>query len=128
MITTFKSPEEIAKACNIALKARLYVSGWRLSGCLVDARRFALVEKSYGIRRSNYTIAIKFVDGVAAALAFNDPYEEPTVMAFCAEKHRRNGYAFECVKALNVRGEFTSEIGLTCSANLWSKFKNAEVR
>ena len=122
MIKVYNTPAGIAEAVSLALKNRLYVSGWQLSGCLVQARAEALWLKSCGAKRIQYMIALKFVDGIPVAIAFHDPNHLPSMMSFCAVKHRRNGFAYECVAATKIQ-KFTASIGLTSSANLWSRFK-----
>lgn len=121
MIKVYNTPAGIAEAISLALKNRLYVSGWDLSSCLVQARAEALWLKSCGSRRIQYVIALKFVDEVPVAIAFHDPNYLPSMMSFCASKHRRNGFATECVTATKIK-KFTAAIGLTSSVRLWSKF------
>lgn len=122
MIKIYKTPAEIIEACTLALKNRLYVSGWQLSRRLVEARRTAALEKAYGRLFSNFKIALKFIHGVPVAISLHDPMYHPTVMAFCAVAHRRNGYAAGCVNALQLDGKFTASIGLEHSRSLWKKF------
>ena len=126
MIRTYNTPAGIAEAVSLALKNRLYVSGWQLSGRLVQARAEALWLKSCGAKRIQYMIALKFVDGIPVAIAFHDPNHLPTMMSFCAVKHRRNGFASACVAATKIQ-KFTASIGLASSSSLWSKFKVARI-
>ena len=121
MIKVYTTPARIAEAASLALKNRLYVSGWQLSGCLVQARADALWLKSCGARTIQYVIALKFVDGVPVAIAFHDPNHRPSMMTFCTVKHRRNGFAAACVTGTKIQ-KFTAAIGLTESIRLWSKF------
>lgn len=121
MIKVYNTPAGIVEAVNMALKNRLYVSGWQLSGCLVQARAEALWLKSCAAKRIQYVIALKFVDGIPVSIAFHDPNHVPSMMSFCAVKHRRNGFAVACIAATKIQ-KFTASIGLAESVRLWTKF------
>lgn len=94
----------IVEGADLALKNRLYVSGWALSDELKWARhegmrldQWTSVNPDYHQR---YKIALAFKDNVPVAVVL---WTGHTMMAFCRAAERRNGYASACVKALNIQ-------------------------
>jgi hypothetical protein len=112
--------ENLRDGANIALRARLYVSGWELSSVLQFCRQT--------LRPDQYFIAIKFINGEPVALAYHTLFGD--MQAFCKKSERRNGYASACVKAIMTHAEKTGHsfqerrihygIGIVGSCSFWA--------
>lgn len=109
-VRTFTSDAGISRAADLALKHRLFVSGWELSHELKMARDHPDLFDG---------ISMKFVDGVPIALVI---VRRTTMMAFCKKSERRKGYASECAQAIRVIPNFAGrgDYGIPGSLNFWT--------
>jgi hypothetical protein len=98
----------LAQGAALALKHRLYVSGWQLSYIL------QILKTS---QNSQNRIVIGFLDDVPVAVAV---LNHNNICAFCRKQHRRNGYAGACVRALRAHNA-SAGTGIVGSANFWHK-------
>jgi hypothetical protein len=103
---------------DVCLEARLYVASWALRPSLTNADP------------TKDRLAVCFKDKEPVALAFitdwspwrQSELERPTLMAFCKDSERRNGYASRCVRALGDRpAGIVSYIGLEGSEKFWKR-------
>ena len=97
---------------NVALKNRLYVSGFLLSGVLRK------------IRESNPVgtkVAIHYSEGVPVGVAVHVPYEYYQVQVFVRKSFRGKGIGSKLLKELDA--PFNSRIGQGSefSAQFWNK-------
>lgn len=110
------SNETLVEGINLALKHRLYISGWCLSVCLVWARKEAnrLGHKDY------FSLALYFKDDVPIALCFR---QGRGLQAFCKKSERKKGYAAKCVQHIkkHVDGEVSARSGVEGSLTFWAK-------
>jgi len=96
---------------GIALKARLYVSGWHLSYQLKDTRSDPQVKDK---------VAITFVDDVPVSVA---SLHKGTVMAFTRKSERRKGYGFKTFSAMRLDKMPYHDEGVEGSWRFWKKAK-----
>ena len=99
---------DVVKGAELALKHRLYVAGWSMSGTL---QRMIKYPQTY------HGLALGSLNGVPVTIVLHDSYH---YMAFCRKALRRNGYASQCFKALNVRG-MDAGGGIDGSDHFWRK-------
>lgn len=117
-IKTFKK-NALAKGAKIALKHRLYVSGWQLSGNLVK-----LVKNPE--KYLCYEIAICFKDEIPVAICLyvksTYTWSSGNLQCFCKKTERRNGYASKCINEIMKTKEdpCTAEYGIDGSRTFWS--------
>ena len=102
--------DTLADGCNLALKNRLYVSGWRLSKDLKNAR-----EKKQG------EISIVFKNDTPVALAFADKCSY--ISTFCKKSERRKGYGSLAVQSLNCKEIAKGSYGIDGSETFYTKNK-----
>jgi hypothetical protein len=109
-VRTSTSYAGIRQAADLALKHRLFVSGWQLSHELKKARDHP--DWFDGI-------SMKFVGGVPVALVI---VRRTGIMAFCKKSERRKGYASECVQAIRLIPNFNArgDYGIPGSLNFWT--------
>jgi hypothetical protein len=83
--------QTLRAGADLALRHRLYVSGWQLSQVLQSFRT-----------RQNTTdrLALGFCDDRPVAVAI---YRDGTIQAFCRKSQRRQGYGGACVRALRAQ-------------------------
>lgn len=109
----------LIEGINLALKHRLYVSGWCLSGSLVYARDSVSENPSLGL---NYSVALYFVNDVPVAICFR---EYSTLQSFCKKQERNKGYASACVKAVKKSflcpKDIRADYGIQGSLDFWHK-------
>jgi hypothetical protein len=113
MIKLYKTQRELVEAASMALKNRMYVSGWYLSSVYKHLREYPNV-------CVGDVIAIKFVNELPVAIAVT---ECRTIMAFCKREHRKNGFASECVNAIknDTKGNYTAGLGVDGSFTFWRR-------
>ena len=99
--------DNLAAGARLALRNRLYVSGWSLSGHYVDMMN----------DQEDGEIAIGFLDGEPICAVVSDLGQ---VMAFCRKALRRRGYTSACLAKLNTDGQ-VCETGVTGSEAFWRK-------
>lgn len=89
-IVVYQGPD-IVQGCKLALKNRLYISGWSLSG-----------EYKYAIQNKLGHLALLFVEEipVSAMLRTGASYTYEDIQAFTKLKYRRRGFATLCYEAL----------------------------
>lgn len=97
----------LREGVDLALKHRLYVSGWGLSGSLLEARHRP---------HRNAHLTLLFKDGVPITLGWYDGY---MAMAFCKKTERRQGFASACIKAMNMGDYATAGEGLIGTGKFW---------
>lgn len=93
---------------TLALKHRLYISGWALSQTL---QFFKMSESTH------HRIAIGFCNDVPVSVAV---LQDGGVMAFCRKQHRRKGYTGACVRALHSR-MMVANVGIDGSWHFWNR-------
>lgn len=97
----------------IALKARLYVSGWCLSGQLCATKNEPHV---------NDVVSITFVDGSPVSVL---SIRHNTIMAFTRKSERSKGYGIRTFEALRLsRMPYYAE-GIDASYGFWRKARNS---
>lgn len=96
-------------AADNALKNRLYVSGWALSGHLKD------IKSGYKLEDSKISLAWYQDKPVAVAISQGD-----FIMAFCRKALRRNGLASRCVRAIK-NDDSIAQHGIIGSEAFWEK-------
>ena len=110
------SNETLVEGINLALKHRLYISGWCLSKDLVWARKepTPLGHKDY------FSLALYFKDDVPIALCFR---KGRGLQAFCKKSERKKGYAAKCVQHMkkHIDGEASAVYGVEGSLTFWAK-------
>ncbi len=87
IVKKFSSAEEVSKGCDIALKNRLYVSGWALSSHLKSLRK--------GRKQGELSIVFSEETPVAVALLSGKD-----IQVFCKKSERRKGYGTMAITAL----------------------------
>ena len=103
------SGSTVGPAADIALKNRMYVSGWSLSGELKRIRdRF---------HANDCKIALAWYGDIPLAVAV---INDGSVQAFCRKAFRRNGLASRCVSAVK-RTSCTADLGIVGSSAFWTK-------
>lgn len=113
---TFYSNDTLVEGINLALKHRLYISGWCLSEDLVWARK--------QVKRSQFmdyfSLALYFKDDVPIALCFR---KGRGLQAFCKKSERKKGYAAKCVQHMkkHIDGEASAGYGVEGSLTFWAK-------
>ena len=93
---------------DIALKSRLYVSGWNLSGELGKIR---------AERKTDNKVALLFKGNVCIAVAV---LRRDFVQAFVRKQERRNGYGRMVVEKLGVSKSVDHGEGIDGSWKFWS--------
>lgn len=109
--------EKLAEGAELCIEARLYVPGWALRPSLVNADP------------TKDRLAVCFKDKDPVALVFLTDWhpwrqtpKKPTLMAFCKDSERLNGYASRCARALGDRPRGTvSYEGIIGSAKFWKR-------
>lgn len=109
------SGESVAEGASVALKNRLYVSGWNLSSMLKGMRR-----------RKEGTIILAIKDGTPVGVAVRDAYDE--VHCFVRKAQRGTGIGTKLIRRLDTGGEFRCYYGIVGSENFWAKFSNASYK
>ena len=112
----FYSNETLVEGINLALKHRLYISGWCLSEDLTRARKEAnrLEHKDF------FSLALYFKNDVPIALCFR---QGRGLQAFCKKSERKKGYAAKCVQHMKKHVEFALKAGSGVEGSLtfWAK-------
>ena len=93
-IVKAKTTKQQLKLADDALKARLYVSGWCLSGELRYIRDGG----------EGYEIAVAYEDGMAVGVAIDTP--ENNTQVFVRKAKRHNGYGRRLVKKVKREGSY----------------------
>ncbi len=96
---------------DIALKARLYVSGWNLSDQLKETRSAKLKEDK---------IAITYVDNVPVSVV---SLHRRTLMAFTRKSERQKGYGIRSFSAMKLESMPYHDVGIDGSGIFWRKAK-----
>ena len=98
--------------CDIALKSRLYVSGWNLSASLKHARKTGEGE-----------VSIAYLDGLPVACAYSDNYGY--VSTFCRKQQRRKGFGMLALSMLDryKDGKLKGSYGINGSSDFYKKAK-----
>ena len=96
-----RSLSHMKKLADDALKARLYVSGWCLSGELLNIRDY-LSETS--TERPFYDIAVAYEDGVAVGVSIIN--ENGNLQVFVRKAKRHNGYGRKLVRKIRREGAY----------------------
>lgn len=105
----FNTPTEVLEGCNIALKSRLYVSGWNLSGELKYLRKYPFSGK----------VSITFADDKPVAVAV---LRGGVVECFCRKSERKKGYGGKTLSSLlSKEREVTVCQGIEGSYSFFSK-------
>lgn len=111
---TFKRYDNEAAAigADIALKNRLYVSGWALSGVL----------KAIRDKPNGHSICIAFVEGkpVSVIAKYNADSDNGATMAFTRKSMRRKGIASNLIKNTRLKVGRVEE-GVSGSCSFWRK-------
>lgn len=98
-------------AASTALKHRLYVSGWALSGHLQDIK--------IGYKLADSRISLAWYQDIPVAVAIS---QGDLIMAFCRKALRRNGLASRCVSAIKTNNTIAQR-GIDGSEIFWDKHK-----
>lgn len=96
-----RSLAHMKKLADDALKARLYVSGWCLSGDLMYIRD-CLSETCN--ERPFYDIAVAYEDGTAVGVSIID--ETNQLQVFVRKAKRHNGYGRKLVRKIRRAGAY----------------------
>ena len=98
--------------CDIALKNRLYVSGWKLSANLKHARKTGKGE-----------VSIVYLDDLPVACAYSDDYGY--VDTFCRKQQRRKGFGMLALSTLDgyKDGKLKGSYGINGSSDFYKKAK-----
>ena len=96
-----RSLSHMKKLADDALKARLYVSGWLLSGELMYIRDH-LSETCN--RRPFYDIAVAYEDGAAVGVSIIN--EKSNLQVFVRKAKRQNGYGRKLVRRIRRDGAY----------------------
>lgn len=104
----------LSQGAAIALRARLYVSGWCLSRTLGEMRDRP---RSGDLQYGSWQVAIAWVDDQPVAVATRF-YNE--IMAFTRKSARGAGLGRACVQALD-RTDLVASEGVKGSRDFWSK-------
>lgn len=119
----FKTDVEMMVAYNadVALKSRLYVSGWLLSGYLRLAR----------LAPENYYVHLHYVDErpVGVILVSNIHSNEPHVQTFVRKSMRRKGIGtamYNHVKEHFKVDKFRHDNGIMGSRAYWNKMEQVQ--
>jgi hypothetical protein len=97
------------KGADLALKSRLYVSGWALSGELLSIRE---------AKRKDDRVAVLIKDKAPVAVAI---LSGRSVQAFVRKQERRNGYGRMVVKELSPPDNAWTGTGIDGSDSFWNK-------
>ena len=92
-IVTFRAEHTKSAAADVALKNRLYVSGWCLSGELINIRE---------CDNADYRIALAYEDGVPVGVAVVT--EDKNLQVFVRKAKRGHGYGRQLVNAVKSKG------------------------
>lgn len=101
--------EAASKGADVALKARLYVNGWQLSGELVKIRK--------GSVRAQVALAYD-TDGVPVGVSVRG--EGNWLNVFVRKSHRKNGVGTLLVEALKSE-DVRAGYGIVGSLSFWNK-------
>jgi hypothetical protein len=115
MTTDIYIAEDMKAAAALALKSRLYVSGWMLSGSLVKIKNGSLICKK---------MAIATKEGKAIGVAIVNRHKE--VQLFVKKSERKKGIGKSLIKSLNEKNlegfygavgsvEFFEKMNIKCS-------------
>ena len=96
-----RSLSHMKKLADDALTARLYVSGWCLSGELLNIRDY-LSETSN--ERPFYDIAVAYEDGNAVGVSIIN--ENGNIQVFVRKAKRHNGYGRKLVRKIRREGAY----------------------
>ena len=98
--------------CDIALKNRLYVSGWNLSAILKHARKTVKGE-----------VRSVYLDDIPVACAYSGDYGY--VATFCRKQQRRKGFGMLALSALDgyKDGKLKGSRGIDGSSDFYKKAK-----
>lgn len=104
--------ETLKEGCDIALRNRLYVSGWNLSSDLKRARQSGTGE-----------VSIVYKDDIPIACAYADKYGY--VGTFCRKNERRKGYGTLAISHLDQykEGKLVGSYGIDGSRNFYEGIK-----
>ena len=119
----FYHRRNLVEGLNLALKYRLFVSGWCLSSDLCSARSEVTVNPPAA---ENYSVALYFKDQVPVAICFR---HHAKIQAFCKKSERKKGYASKCVdkvKGQHQYKQWCAGSGVEGSHVFWSKQGIAE--
>lgn len=106
-IVCFKG-EDIKIAVSIALQNRLYVSGWSLSGYLVDIKK--------GKRHADSRVAIAYDSGKPVGVCLQ--FSHGLTMCFTKKSHRRQGVGSKLTKCFKSKNSYGTW-GLNESEKFW---------
>lgn len=106
--------ETLAEGCSIALKNRLYVSGWSLSRGLCYARK-----------SGKGTLALLFIGDKPVAVCFSDEYG--SVETFVRKSQRRKGFGAAVLLAVKsvLKKKLKGQCGIKGSMEF---YKSSSVR
>ena len=96
-----RSLAHMKKLADDALKARLYVSGWCLSGELMFIRD--VLDEACNERRF-YDIAVAYEDGNAVGVSIIN--EKSNLQVFVRKAKRHNGYGRKLVRKIRREGAY----------------------
>lgn len=100
MLLKIYAGQSLSEGCDIALKSRLYVSGWTLSEMLKNIRKSS---SYYGKTALFICYEKEMPVALCLATAYNRKDEKIyELQAFCRKNFRRLGYASLCVKACKM--------------------------
>ena len=104
--------ETLKEGCSIALRNRLYVSGWCMSSNLKRARKSGVGE-----------VSIVYKDGIPVACAYADEYGYAGT--FCRKSERRKGYGTLAISQLDQykEGKLKGSYGIDGSKSFYDKVK-----
>lgn len=108
IIKKFKG-DQLKEGCDIALKHRLYVSGWQLSRVLKSIRRKT---------EQDSEVVICYHEEIPIGVAIT---HQLRTMAFIRKAHRRKRIGTQLVKALTKVGQIDE--GITGSYSFWDQIK-----
>ena len=89
------------KLADDALKARLYVSGWCLSGELLNIRDYLSETCNEPLF---YDIAVAYEDGIAVGVSIIN--EKSNLQVFVRKAKRQNGYGRKLVRRIRREGAY----------------------
>ena len=100
-----RSAAHMKKLADDALKARLYVSGWTLSGELLYIRdSYTAPDSNTRFARKPYEIAVAYEDGVAVGVSIINDHNNLQVFVRKAKRH--NGYGRKLVRKIRRDGAY----------------------
>jgi hypothetical protein len=100
--------QTLRAGADLALRHRLYVSGWALSHVLQCFRTS---------QNTTDRLALGFCDDQPVAVAI---YRDGTIQAFCRKSQRRQGYGGACVRALRAQSA-RAKLGITGTDRFWQQ-------